>query len=307
MPTIKSKIARRNNNNMKSHLCSKAAIIAVLLSSHVSTAKSFVPSPPMHHHRVTPNNSKAMERPYHNAFLVETINAPVIASRTSRTSEKILSLRAGAGPSLLTIFTSSLNTFFKQNPYAAAFFICGLQASAADFIAQKTSQTNNEKDNAVEIRGGTNSVATVSLSRPSFEMKRNLAFLLYGGIYQGCFQEHLFNKIFPMIFGEGNGLMTVGLKVSFDMLIVSPFLCLPVAYLIKGIIYRLSLMDSMRRYIHDVTENGLLKTYWSIWWPVQAFNFMLVPKQFRISFIACFSFMWLMILSAISGKAERTA
>ncbi len=180
----------------------------------------------------------------------------------------------------------------------------GMQASAADFIAQKTSQ-NNGKDKAVEIRGGTNSASPTILSRPSFETKRNLAFLLYGGIYQGCFQEHLFNKIFPMIFGEGNGLMTVGLKVSFDMLVVSPFLCLPVAYLIKGIIYKLSLFESIQRYVHDVRENGLLKTYWTIWWPVQAFNFMLVPKQFRISFIACFSFMWLMILSAISGKAEQ--
>lgn len=291
---------------MKCDLCSKAAIVAFLFSSHASTAKSFVPNPPIkHHHGIgIQDNRGGFKRPYHNAFQ-KSVKTPVIASRTSRTSEQILSLRAGGGVSLLTICTSSLNTFFKQNPYAAAFFICGLQASAADYITQKTSQMKLQgKENAVEVRGGTHSASVTSLSRPSFELKRNLAFLLYGGIYQGCFQEHLFNKIFPVIFGEGNGLLTVALKVAFDMLIVSPFLCLPVAYLIKGLIYRLSIMDSIQRYVHDVRENGLLRTYWSIWWPVQAFNFMLVPKQFRISFIACFSFMWLMILSAISGKSE---
>lgn len=190
------------------------------------------------------------------------------------------------------------------SPHHLPVRVGGLQASAADMIAQKSSQMK-EKDTAVEIRGGTSTGNAIS--RPSFQMKRNLAFLLYGGIYQGCFQEHLFNKIFPIIFGEGNSLLTVGLKVSFDMLIVSPFLCLPVAYLIKGIIYRLSMMDSIHRYIHDVKENGLLKTYWAVWWPVQAFNFMLVPKQFRITFIACFSFFWLIMLSAISGKSEKVA
>ena len=189
-------------------------------------------------------------------------------------------------------------------PHHLCLRVGGLQASAADMIAQKSSQMK-ETDKAVEIRGGTGNDYVIS--PPSFQMKRNLAFLLYGGVYQGCFQEHLFNKIFPIIFGEGNSLLTVGLKVSFDMLIVSPFLCLPVAYLIKGIIYRLSIMDSINHYIHDVKENGLLKTYWAVWWPVQAFNFMLVPKQFRITFIACFSFFWLIMLSAISGKSEKVA
>ena len=144
------------------------------------------------------------------------------------------------------------------------------------------------------------------MRRPSFEFKRNLAFLLYGGAYQGCFQEHLFNKIFPMIFGEGKGPLIVGLKVTFDMLVVSPFLCLPVAYLIKGAIYRSTFIDSVRRYIHDVRQNRLLHTYWSVWYPVQIFNFMIIPKQFRITFIASFSFFWLIMLSRISGKSSDT-
>ena len=178
--------------------------------------------------------------------------------------------------------------------------IGGLQASVADLIAQKSTQMT-ARDNAVEVRGGTSNIR----ARTPFQFKRNLAFLFYGGAYQGCFQEHLFNKIFPMIFGEGKGPLTIGLKVTFDMLVVSPFLCLPVAYFIKGAIYNTSILESVRRYIHDIKQNALLKTYWSVWYPVQIFNFMFVPKQFRISFIACFSFFWLIALSTICGKSEK--
>mmetsp|Transcript_24283 Transcript_24283/g.28136 ORF Transcript_24283/g.28136 Transcript_24283/m.28136 type:complete len:116 (-) Transcript_24283:189-536(-) len=108
-----------------------------------------------------------------------------------------------------------------------------------------------------------------------------------------------------MIFGEGKSLVTIGMKVSFDMLIISPFLCLPVAYIIKGLIYRLSLGEALSRYTHDVKQNNLLKTYWSVWFPVQIFNFMIIPKQFRISFVACFAFFWLIMLSKISGRSEN--
>ena len=124
--TNKTIIAEHTTQSkMKSNLYySKALIVALSFSSHASTARSFAPNPPMHHdNRIGMHNPRAFKRPYDNALL-EPRKAPVIVSRTSNTSEKILSLRAGAGPSLLTILTSSLNTFFKQNPYAAAFLIC---------------------------------------------------------------------------------------------------------------------------------------------------------------------------------------
>ena len=35
------------------------------------------------------------------------------------------------------------------------------------------------------------------------EFRRNLAFILYGGLYQGMAQEIIFNDVFPIIFGDG--------------------------------------------------------------------------------------------------------
>ena len=105
----------------------KTATVAYLFSSHASTAKSFVPYPPMHYTNGI-QDPHALKRPYQNALL-ELEKRPVISSRLSRTSAKIQSLRGGGSLSMVTIFTSSLNAFFKQNPYAAAFLICELSSA----------------------------------------------------------------------------------------------------------------------------------------------------------------------------------
>ncbi len=122
---------------MKFDLNSKTAIVAYLISSHATTAKSFVPSrPPMQSHvsksspqSIIHKTIGSLKRPYtcsersndtHN-----TAAAVILPNRASKIRNTILSLRAGAGSvSALTLVTSSLNTFFKKNPYAAAFLIC---------------------------------------------------------------------------------------------------------------------------------------------------------------------------------------
>lgn len=138
-----------------------------------------------------------------------------------------------------TTLKKTINRFFLLNPFIAAFTVCAIKASSADFIVQKTEQNDKQ-----------------------FEYKRNLAFLLYGGAYQGCVQEYIFNHMYPLMFGSGTDIVTVSVKVFVDMLIISPFLCLPVAYMIKGAIYKNSIMHSIKRYIYDIKENNLLKNYW---------------------------------------------
>ena len=82
-------------------------------------------------------------------------------------------------------------------------------------------------------------------------------------------QEVIFNEVFPFIFGQGTDIPTVLSKVLCDSLIVTPFLCLPVAYIVKSIIFQYSFVEAIRRYTDDVMKNGLLVKYWSLWAPVQ--------------------------------------
>ena len=160
-----------------------------------------------------------------------------------------------------------------------SFYFCS-KASAADLVAQSG-----------EKRG--------------LNGRRNLAFILYGGAYQGVFQEHMYNHIFPILFGYGTSTLTVASKVLFDILFLNPMLCLPCAYLSKGAIFGYSPKEAIRRYINDIRQHGLLIKSWCIWLPVQCITFSIIPEYLRISFIAAVSFFWLIILSSVSARREK--
>lgn len=146
-------------------------------------------------------------------------------------------------------------------------------------------------------------VIEVTSPQGTISWPRNLAFLFYGGLYQGCVQYYLFNDCYSAWFGDGDDLVTLCEKVLFDQLVLTPFLCLPVAYVMKAIAFRYSVAEGLRRYFADAKRDLLLK-YWAIWTPVQCVTFGFVPAELRIPFIAVVSFFWLIILSSISSRDD---
>lgn len=164
--------------------------------------------------------------------------------------------RGGSSEVTNTVLKSSLisaiDSFYQNFPLASAFFTCGVKASAADAVAQKAAQKQAAKDRSEEE----------AVSPFSFQKKRNFAFLMYGGMYQGIAQEIIFNEVFPILFGQGTDVFTVASKVLFDSLVVTPLVCLPVAYVVKSVIFQYSLKEAFNRYYTDVTQNGLLFKYW---------------------------------------------
>lgn len=150
-----------------------------------------------------------------------------------------------------------------------------------------------------------NSIRSQITPQDKLDFKRNLAFVLYGGLYQGCCQEFIYNNIFPAWFGTGISTKTVLTKVLFDLGVLTPLLCLPLAYLVKALIFQYTFKEGIRLYLEDVSEHGLLRKYWMIWFPVQCLTFGVVPQHYRIAFIALISFFWLIILSSISGRVRN--
>lgn len=195
-----------------------------------------------------------------------------------------ININRGSSPTGLNAFVDTVATFYKTKPYLAAFITCGIKASAADAIAQRIEMSKKSQEKA--------------------NLRRNAAYILYGGGYQGIFQEYLYNHIFPLLFGAGTDVLTVFNKVAFDMFVLMPFLCLPFSYLSKSAIFGYSPIEAIRRYMGDVRVRGLLKKCWGIWIPVQCMTFSIVPEFLRISFIAFVSFFWLIILSKVSAKGE---
>jgi protein Mpv17 len=243
--------------------------------------------------------------------------------------------RRSAGPPRIlprnrrTISSSALHTVnalaiidqvFQSSPYATAAITCGIKASSADWIAQKRQyrlrrpKGSGTTRNTTSIVGSAEPMSTVPSTPPTAvinrkagktDMQRNIAFLLYGALYQGIAQEFIYNHLYPLYFGTGADVRVVLVKVAFDLLVQTTIVTLPIAYLTKAIIYKYSFREAMQRYIDDVRNHGLLIKYFSLWGPVQCITFSIIPEHYRIAFIAFVSFFWLIILSTISSRIPK--
>jgi len=190
---------------------------------------------------------------------------------------------------------SAIGAFYENERFASAFLTCAIKGAAADYLAQSSSnkkkQQEIERQKLLYRRGGAHVLA------PTMDYKRNLAFLLYSGIYQGMGLEFIYNTLFPKWFGD-----SVVLKVIASMFVLSPLVTLPVAYLVKAAVFGHAPKLAMVHYLQDVWHKGLLTKYWCIWVPMQTLAFALIPERLRISFIAMISFLWMILFSAISSN-----
>lgn len=213
--------------------------------------------------------------------------------------------------SLSSSVIDEIDTFYQSFPYASAFITCGIKASAADFVAQK-----NEVIQEIEYdRNDDHNLFTSSSSIPTatvedndgiqtIDAKRNFSFIMYGGLYQGVAQLIIFNQIYPHIFGDGTDVITVLSKVAFDNAVSAPLICLPVAYLVKSVVFQFSLEEAVMRYVQDA-KDGLIFKYWCFWVPAQSLTFSVIPPHLRIAFVAAVSFFWLVVFSSISSNASE--
>ena len=78
----------------------------------------------------------------------------------------------------------------------------------------------------------------------------------------------------------------------------SPFLYLPTYFCFRAAAEGGHVMDGLREY-RDEGFN-VLKACWGVWVPAQFFNFWLVPRNFRILYIAGVGSLWEVILSYLA-------
>jgi len=266
-----------------------------------------------------------------------------------------------------------IDTFFQTQPYLSAFVTCSFKASAADLAAQfkqqqRTKQQQEEKGrrDGHDVAGSESSALLAPSSSSTkvptgdagkIDVSRNLAFVAYGGLYQGLFQEFLYNDVFPKWFDDdnrnGNDMFLLGDDVAFahqqqvdicwrtlasqvgiDMLLITPLLCLPLAYVFaaaasdefgrsgdgsdadagctaptaappfgvdvpSGLFVR-----GVRKYVDDCRNRALLAKCWALWVPVKTLTFSVVPRHYRVAFIAAVSFFWVFFLSSVSSSSS---
>mmetsp|Transcript_10977 Transcript_10977/g.23325 ORF Transcript_10977/g.23325 Transcript_10977/m.23325 type:complete len:246 (+) Transcript_10977:457-1194(+) len=213
---------------------------------------------------------------------------------------------------------SAINNFYKNNRFKGAFLTCAVKGCSADLVAQyiafkkegaekekskelKADDVNNKKN--ILGRGWGNEavdVRTVNEEKDfCFDARRSAVFLLYGGLYQGMAQEAIYNDFMPKYFGTSTDFKTVVSKVIADMGFITPLICIPMAYFVKGLLVGDSFSVSLQNYWGDVVHRGVLFKNWMIFVPVQCLTFSVIPPHFRVSFVAFVSFFWVILLSCI--------
>ena len=204
-----------------------------------------------------------------------------ISSDASRTSSKSSSSSLN-----LSAVTGGLDLFFQAHPFATAFLAGGTQASVADWVAQSRERLSQNRPRSAS--------SSNHKRQPWYCPRRNLSFLLYGGLYQGMANEFIFNRLLPSL------IQHKLLQALVAVFVFGSFLSLPIAYTIKAVVF--GHHDGMARYWHDVTHQGLLRKFWSVWVPVNLLNFGWFPSHYRITVNSIVDFCWLMILSSISSR-----
>lgn len=183
-----------------------------------------------------------------------------------------------------------VSDFYATYPLQSAVLTCGVKASVADGVAQ--------------IKAAAAAAASPSQEIIPLELKRNVAYIIYGGIFIGLMCHMEYDYVFPQLFGNEHSIQTIVEKILFDNFISGPLLWLPPAYLIKAIIYDYPMKEGLQKYVTDVVDNGLLIKYWTIWLPAQTISFSLVPDHLRVAFMAFISFFWFILFSTVSAQSN---
>ena len=234
-------------------------------------------------------------------------NAPFQTTPASGLSSSSPPLPLSKSPSTrATSFSTStsLNAFgmedvshlYEVYPLQSAIVTCGVKASVADAIAQVQaflklqSSNNGDEDDQSEL---------------NLEIKRNIAYFIYGSMFVGAMCHVEYNILFPYLFGTSHDWTTVIKKVMFDDFISGPWLWLPPAYFIKAIMLDYPLSEGWNKYVHDVKHEGLLLKYWALWIPAQSITFSVIPDHLRVAFMASVSFFWFILFSALSAGSDN--
>ncbi len=208
-----------------------------------------------------------------------------IPGRRARRYARPSSLSAAAMtiPPRLALVGSAIGAFYRSYPALSSFLTAAILASAADGMAQYADECVTK-----------------------FDVRRNVAMILYGGFVSGLCVEFMYGSIFPVIFGnggDGRGGFHRAIRMTLlDECVNAPILWLPPAYVAQAMMYRTPKREALRKYINDIVQHGLLTKYWSLWIPMSIVNFSFVPMHFRVAFVAIVSFFWMIILSIVANR-----
>mmetsp|Transcript_20334 Transcript_20334/g.26351 ORF Transcript_20334/g.26351 Transcript_20334/m.26351 type:complete len:197 (-) Transcript_20334:114-704(-) len=153
--------------------------------------------------------------------------------------------------------------------------------------------------------------------RETLDIKRNVAFWVFGAWFLGGVQYYFYCNIYKAWFPRAESFALLPLReklkdkagqsqvvqqVAIDMLLFEPFVYFPCFYQNKIRIQGGTGRDAWNAYVRNVQADVI--EFWKYGIPAFTFNFTFCPMYLRIPFIALYSFGWTAYLSFLRG-AER--
>jgi Mpv17 / PMP22 family len=127
-----------------------------------------------------------------------------------------------------------INDWYLTYPYLSALMTCSCKAGVADYIVQSST------------------TLPAPATDRNFNIGRNIGFIVYGGLYQGVFQQFMYGSVFPTYFDDSIPLLLSTLmQLILDMALLGPFLCLPLAYFVQSMCTSSLLLPSSNDHKRD--------------------------------------------------------
>eukprot|EP00931_Biecheleriopsis_adriatica_P059488 TRINITY_DN35604_c0_g1_i2.p1 TRINITY_DN35604_c0_g1~~TRINITY_DN35604_c0_g1_i2.p1 ORF type:complete len:248 (+),score=38.71 TRINITY_DN35604_c0_g1_i2:48-791(+) len=156
----------------------------------------------------------------------------------------------------------------KSLPFTMAFLLYSSKAAGCDIFAQKVIE-----------------------KRKQLEARRMIAAALFGGVYAGCVQHFIFNRVFTVLFGSAGSIATGAKKTMADALVQTPLMWLPTFLAFDEVLCHGSIVGLKDRWCREVGPT--MKLYAMMWPAVHLYNFAFVPVELRMTVIAAASLVWL--------------
>lgn len=203
----------------------------------------------------------------------------VDATQLGHPPQQLCSIPRGGNQA--SLWKTAVDDFWQGNPLLAGGLVCAVKAALADVVAQK--------------------LQVASSSAAKLDFRRTFAFMTYGGLYQGVIQGLVFNNFYTYLFGNATTPIVVTKKVLFNAFVHDSLVCIPMAYIVKAIVFHYSVQTALQEYWKDVRYQGLLLKNHAIWIPVSVGLFTVVQPHYRTTVLAMVSFFWMILLSSISS------
>jgi len=191
---------------------------------------------------------------------------------------------------MLTAF-SAYEGLLARRPIALKSIVSGTSACLGDLAAQYSEYLCGQY-------GAATSSSNSSPAQFAVDRRRNAAITSLAAFWNGPLLHTHFNNL-ERWFPQRNGLRSVVSKTMIDLLVMSPFVYLPLFYTWTGFAYSRNADEIVSKASREYWTS--LKASWVIFTPFNFANFYIVPVRHQVTTNVAVSFVWNLTLSCLAA------